>query len=316
MLDDTHASLPQDDWEPPGGDLDFEDIFGHAGEVNGSSTDLGQESTAQQPQTEVEEQPVSESVTPAAKPQVEAEKPFQFKTRTGTVYNSLEDLQRGVETKDETIARLRNALTAVTGEDPLKKGQPETQSRVSYLERPDRYAEDLTSAAELGQKTKDWRKYAEVQRQFLLENLEQTVGPYMPAVQKGLKQDILESVEKDISGFKDFYGSEAYKKALENRPLLSETIDTWEKQPGPQAQKVLREAYELVWDSANARKIPDILQQQKQPSTTQPRMPMSNSQLTPQSTPNTNNKPGMDSSEGRKAIIANLESKGVKDFRF
>lgn len=302
--------VPQDNWEPPGGDVNFDDIFGGAGD---GSTDLSQK-TAQQPGAA---EPVK-TPEPPAEPQAPAAKtPFQLRTNTGSTYNSLEDTIKGIEEKDRNLAILRNMVEAATGADPLKKGAS-APSTVRYTNDSRRYAEDLTKAADVGQKTGNWDSYRDVQAKFQLELLEQTVGPYLSTVQKVGRQEALDSVSKTIPGFKDFYNSDDYHKALEARPKLKETIDAWERQPGPQAQETLSELYGLAYDTSQARKLPELLRTSpQQPSTsTTPRMPLSSTQLTPQQPNNSQNKPSMDNSAGRKVLIQQLENKGVKDFRF
>lgn len=312
MSDELEVTPPQEDWNPPAGDLDFDALFGGAGD---GSTDLSRE-TAPEP-TKAPEPAAAEP--PEAPPQEPPKQPkFYIKTRTGTVYDDEAKLVEGIEQKDQTIENLRRMVEAVTGADPLKRSSQTQTTNVSYSENPTRYAEDLTRAAEIGQKTKDWSMYAKVQDQFLLERLERYVGPYLPAVTKVGRQEVLDNVSKDIPGFKDFYGTEAYHKTLETRPKLAETIEAWEKQPADQrAQETLKELYELTWDTAQSKKIPELLTTNQQTSTsTQPRMPLSSTQLTPTQPPTNNSKPGLETSAGRKALMEQLERKGVRDFKF
>lgn len=311
---------PTEAWNPPGGDVDFDSFFSGVGKQGEEVAD----SNAIPPV-----EPTTEATEPVVQATQEAPKAPEFvlKTATGTVYKTPEDAVRGIEQKDQLISQLRSMVSAVTGEDPLRKsgavpGQTTIQQQpVSYLRDSRRYAEDLTKAADLGQKTGNWDSYRNVQAQLQFEVTQQAVGPYMPVVQNVGRQQAMDDVSRSIPEFRNFYGSEAYNKVLESRPKLAGFIAHAETQPT--LQEELKELYQSVYDSAQAMKLPELVKQ-NQPSTPTPapRMPISQVSRPSLQVPDQNRgnspaiKPGLQTSASRQALIEQLKQKGVEDFIF
>lgn len=312
---------PQTGWNPPTGDEDFDSLFQRVG-VDGES--LVNSNTVP---TEL----TTEAVEPAppTPPAVSEPAKFELKTKTGTVYKSLEDTVKGIEAKDTTIEQLRSMIAAVTGEDPLSKAgiKPSAtsapQKPVSYLQNSRRYAEDLQQAAEMGQKTGDWDSYRNVQAQLQYEVVQSAVGPYMPVVQNVGKQQALESVSKEVPDFRNFYGSTDYQKVLEQRPKLAGYIQTLEG--NATMQEDLAEQYRDVWNEYQVKKLAELAS--KPTPVTQnptPRTPLQPRTSDFRQEPNDGMrrnqskgaKPSLATPEGRRLLIEELERKGLADVGF
>jgi hypothetical protein len=307
-------------WNPPTGDEDFDSLFQRVG-VDGENI-INSNTIPTEPTTASEE--------PATQAPVAASEPTwrEVKTKTGTVYKTYEDTIKGIETKDTTIEQLRSMLAAVTGEDPLSKSgiKPGTtnapQKAVSYLQDRRRFAQDLTKAAELGQKEDQWDPYGNVLGQYVYEIVQSAVGPYMPVVQNVGKQQALENVSKDVPDFRSFYGSTDYQKVLEQRPKLAGYIKTLEG--NPTMQEDLAEQYRDVWNEHQVHKLAELA---SKPSVTQnptPRTPLQpRTQMEFKQEPNDGmrraqpqSKPTLATKEGRKLLIEELERRGLADIAF
>lgn len=317
------AATPQEPtsaWNPPVGDEDFDSFFQRIG-VDGESL---ADSNA------IPAEPTPEPPEPAAQPAPKSPdlSKFELKTSTGTVYKTPADAVKGIEQKDQLINQLRSMVAAVTGEDPLSKsgikpGQTTApQKPIRYIEDSRRFAQDLTKAAELGQKTDNWDPYRNIMGQFTYEVVQSAVGPYMPVVQNVGKQQALEDVSKEIPEFRNFYGSPEYQKGLEERPKLASYIQQLEG--NPTGQEDLREMYRSVYDHYQAKRLPELVKQNQTPPNPTPRMPMQSQAprraplVVPDQTQTIAHtpKPSLSTPEGRKAIIAEAEARGVADVQF
>lgn len=308
-------------WNPPSGADDFDSLFQRIG-VDGESI-ANSNAVSVEPTMAPAEPAAQEPVTPP-EPQWQ-----ELKTKTGTVYKTAEDAVKGIETKDRTIDQLRSMLAAVTGEDPLSKsgikpGQTTTPPKpVSYLQDDVRFAQDLTQAAETGQKTNDWKPYRNTLGQFVYEIVQSAVGPYIPVVQKVGRQEALESVAKDVPEFRNFYGSKDYQEVLERRPKLAGYVHTLEG--NPTMQEDLAEQYKAVWNEFQVRKLAELATKPLPvPQNITPRMP-TQATRTPDFKHEPNDgmrrqapvaKPTLATAEGRKALIEELERRGLADINF
>lgn len=308
-------------WNPPVGDEDFDSLFQRVG-VDGESLVNS---------NIIPTEPTSAPQEPAAQAQVVAapEAPkFELKTSTGTVYKTTEDAIKGIETKDRTIEQLRSMLSAVTGEDPLSKTgiKPGTtnapQKPVSYLQDDVRFAQDLTQAAELGQKTNDWKAYRNTLGQFVYEVVQSAVGPYMPVVQNVGKQQALENVSKEVPDFRSFYGSADYQKVLEQRPKLAGYIKTLEG--NATMQEDLAEQYRDVWNEYQVKRLAELASKPSPaPQNPTPRVPLQPRVSDFKHEPNDGMrrsqpqaKPSLATPEGRKLLIEEMEKRGLADVQF
>jgi len=316
------AVVPGTTWNPPTGDDDFDSLFQRAG-IDGESITNSNVISAEP--TTAPTEPAPQTPEPASP---EPSK-FELKTSTGTIYKSMEDTVKGIETKDRTIDQLRSMIAAVTGEDPLSKsgikpGQTTApQKPVSYLQDDVRFAQDLTQAAEVGQKTNDWKAYRNTLGQLMYEVVQSAVGPYIPVVQKVGRQEALEAVARDIPEFRNFYGTKEYQEVLEKRPKLASYIQTLEG--NPTMQEDLAEQFRDVWNEHQVKKLVALAAHPAPVSQNPtPRMP-----IQPQRTPDFKHepndgmrrqtpvaKPTLATPEGRKAIIEELERRGLADVNF
>lgn len=312
---------PQVGWNPPGGEDDFDSLFQRIG-VDGESI-ANSNNVPTEPTTEVQADPA-----PVVTPTPPEPARFKLETKTGTVYNDLQEAIKGVESKDQLISQLRSMVAAATGEDPLSKtgikpGQTTApQKAVSYLQDDVRFAQDLTQAAELGQKTNDWKAYRNTLGQFVYEVVQSAVGPYMPVVQNVGKQQALESVSKDVPEFRKFYGSGEYQKVLEQRPKLANYIQSLEG--NPTQQEDLAEMYRDVWNESQVRKLSELATKPAPVSQNPtPRTPLQSrvsdfrqeprdgmSRTAPQT------RPTLATPEGRKLLIEEGERRGIADINF
>ena len=307
-------------WNPPTGDDDFDSLFQRIG-VDGES--IANSNAVSTEPTTAPAEPAPQATTPP--PELSK---FELKTSTGTVYKTSEDAIKGIETKDRTIDQLRSMLAAVTGEDPLSKsgikpGQTTTPPKpVSYLQDDVRFAQDLTQAAEMGQKTNDWKAYRNTLGQLMYEVVQSAVGPYIPVVQKVGKQEAMEDVSRDTPEFRNFYGTKEYQEVLERRPKLAGYIRTLEG--NPTMQEDLVEQYRAVWNEHQVRKLAELASKPPVPQNPSPRMPTQSSR-TPdfKQEPNDGmrrqtpvNKPSLATPAGRKALIEEMERRGLADVNF
>lgn len=308
-------------WNPPTGDEDFDSLFQRVG-VDGES--LVNSNTVPTELTTEAAEPAPPTPAIASEPSK-----FELKTKTGTVYKSLEDTVKGIEAKDTTIEQLRSMIAAVTGEDPLSKTgiKPGTttapQKPVSYLQDRRRFAQDLTKAAELGQKEDSWDPYGNVLGQYIYEIVQSAVGPYMPVVQNVGKQQALESVTKEVPDFRKFYGTPEYQKVLEQRPKLAGYIQTLEG--NPTMQEDLAEQYRDVWNEYQVNKLTELASKPTPVSQNPtPRVPLQSRSSDFKQEPNDGMrrnqpqgaKPSLATAEGRKLLIQELERRGLADVNF
>lgn len=317
----ANAVEPQAPWNPPTGDIDFDAMFGGAGD---GSSDIVQVEEAVSTPVDQTTEATEESTEGQETAPVTSVKQTTLKTDPETgflvgTYKTKEEAERGLNEKDQLIARMRSMLEAATGVDPVKviKGRGD-RTNVSYLQDATQYAMDKTKAAELGQKTGDWTAYRDVEAKLQREIMQQDLAPYMPVVQDVGRQKAIKAVASEIPDFETFYGSETWNKALEARPKLREAVEMGEQRGIPPLD--MAELYKSVYDAGQTIKLPTLLKQNSTTSNSSQnpaaRMPMSNSRLAPPQ-PNPNGvQPGLNTSAGRKALIAEMERKGIKDRNF
>lgn len=270
--------------DAPGGDLDLDALFGNP-EV--------------QPTT-ASAQPEPQPVTP-----VVADEPF-LKTATGTVYKTAEEAARGVEHKDSLIAQLRQQLSEATGNDPLKK-TPQAKGPVNYIEERDAYFKDLNEAVE----KKDTAKYIDVQRKLILD----TIAPLAPTITSLVKTQAANAVETEIKDFRQFQHSDEYVKTLDTLPMLKDAIRVAES--SPEAVNQLPELYKMAYLANQGRRLPEIVQSQRNVTPTAVRPTVSSTPVAAPATPSTPQvQPTLDTSAGRKAIIEQQERAGVESLKF
>lgn len=290
-------------WNPPAGDAAFDSLF----QELEPTTPHASTPAPTQPQAPVEQQPQAQPTPPQAT--------FELKNASGSVnYKSADEAIRGIESKDATINQLRNTVIAMTGYDPLTK-QPSQSQPISYLSSPDRYAKDLTEAAEEGSRTGRFDKYGQVQARFVGEIIQSQIAPYVPNVLQAGRQNAINRMAQAVPDFPTFYGSAEYEQTLEATPALRRAIATAEQTPDYQAE--LPELYKLAYEVRQAAKLREQIKSGNAAPPNQPARPtLQPTTLTPPSSPSPQARPTLATSEGRKAIIAGAESKGVLDTTF
>lgn len=269
-------------------DLDLDVVFGNP----------------ENPVRVVQPEPVAAATpTEPAQPTQTAE-PF-LKTRTGTVYKNADDAAQGIEHKDQLIARLRQEAIDRSGIDPIN-GQPVIKvadQPKSYTQDSKRFIEDLSKAAQAN----DADGYRNVQQQLINE----TLAPYAPLLANLAKTQAVESVSAKNPQFREFRNSTDYNETLEKFPLLAGAIA--QSEGDPQAQNNLEQFYQMTFELASARKVPEVVRAQAQSI---PRPTVSSTALPSLPTTSTTSaNPGLNTPEARKALIEQQERSGVLNMR-
>lgn len=229
-----------------------------------------------------------------------------------SVYKTAEEATRGINEKDAVIEQMRQRYALVTGVDPITgkpvgvNGQP--QAEVDFYQQPDQYLDALYNAAKKGGP----EAYRDVQAKFLFDALK----PLQPVIQKAAKDQAVETFTAEVPTAKGFVGSPAYTKALELNPQLNEAITI-----SGQDQRFhsrLPGLYKLAYLTAQGMQLPELLQaqaSQTQTPTQQVRQtaPVRTTvQPMTSSVPMTVTPPSFKTIDGIKAVIRDMEAKGVK----
>jgi hypothetical protein len=322
------ANLPQTDWNPPAADVDFNQLFAsdEDGRLVADNEPLLTEETVAEPTTETTTEPAAHATEatetqPQTAPARESKKDeFFLKTETGTVYKNSDDAARGIAEKDRIINDLRSKVRALAGVDPLKNesvsDRSQTGSNRSYFDDDKSFVDDLAKAASEASRGNP-RAYRDTLVSLVDQTIQSRLGQYLPVVEKvGIleaRQDAINSISAKNPAIKEFVGSEDYEKALEEVPSLRQAISNAEK--FPQYRETLPELLNATWKIALANKTPELIKGNSPNTNPAPRMPMSGSRLAPPTGSNTsqNAKPTMTTSAGRKALMADLEARGVLD---
>jgi hypothetical protein len=279
--------------DAPGGDLNLDDIFGDS-----------QPSTTMEPQQKEPPEPAPETTPQSTEPVI--------KTKTGTVYKTMDDAVQGIEHKDTLIAQLREQVRQQTGTDPLaaRKPAPTTQPTgpKSYIEDQEQYFEDIADAVS----KKDTKAYMATQQKLIWDSL----GPLAPTITSLAKANAERVVVQEVPDFKDFLNSEQFSQLGQTSPLLAEAIRTAEM--NPQAANQLPELYKVAYYSSQGRRVPELLQSARaEAPPIPPRPTVHSTSLTPP--PNSGApqvQPGMDTKDGRQALIKQMEDRGIGNQRW
>lgn len=235
--------------EAPGADLPFSELFGESPDVSSTATE-----------TQTTAAPDAASVLQTTpEPVTQTTSSFRISTKTGTIYDSLEAATSGIEEKDTVIEQLRQRFIATTGVDPLKKNQtppPSPADTPNYLQDPDKYAQDLYSAA----KKNDAKGYQRTQLQLF----EQYLGPALPMFQEFVReraQDQVSSTSHSLPAesktFREFRNSPAFSKVMEQNGVLAQAVTNAEQ--NFQFASQLPELYRLVYNTYVASNLPEVV---------------------------------------------------------
>jgi hypothetical protein len=217
----------------------------------------------------------------------------------------LDDAKTGIEHKDALIGQLRDQVLKATGQDPLKPARRQEPEQIDYNRDQDRYFEDLASAVA----KKDTKAYMTVQQKLIMD----TLGPVAPTIAALSRANAERVVAEQLPEFKGFLGSEDYRNLESQSPLLVDAIRQAELNPAAGAQ--LPELYRVAYLASRGSRVPEIVQaaQHAAPAQVVPRPTVHSGQIAPPSTTTRTTQPSLQTSEGRKALIAGFEQGGLQD---
>lgn len=292
MSQQLDQRVPSNLTVPDSADISFDDLFPPEG--------FATPTTAQSEQT----------ANPEPQPQaVETPEEFFLKAPNGTVYKTSEDAIRGTVEKDTTIERLRAQLSEATGVDPLtgkpvgaKRTPPQATDTVvpNYAQDPEAFWNATADAVE----KKDPKAWQRAQQKFLQDQL----APIAPILQGVAMRNALDQASTELPGFRELKSSPEFKQMLDTMPMIRDAITQGETylEAAPQLPELYRYAY-LMYQGTKAQEIVRT-GVSLTPVPTQPTRPtLTSSTMTP---PEPGPAPNMATPEGRKAIIAQYESKG------
>jgi hypothetical protein len=281
----------------PIGDVSLDDLFPVDPEQN-----LG--ATTSTPPAGTTTPEVTEPQTPSTPPPATWEPIVAGASK----YETKEDLIRGITHKDELLERLRQELIARDGRDPITgkpvQATPQAPQEVNYLQNPERLFDDMAEKVD----KRDKRGYGEILQKFI----QQYTAPFVPIAVNASKNDALNAVSAQIPEFRQFASSAEYRQVLESEPLLSAAISNAENNLN--LSQELPGLYRIAYYASLGRKAPEIARAAAQaapPATPPPARPTTSaSTMTP---PQPGTKPDLRTSEGRQALIRDLESRGIAD---
>lgn len=259
----------------------------------------------------------AQGTTPQQTPQAPA---APFLKAGDSVYNTAEEAARGLEHKDQLVARYR-AFLAENGFDPnelkpVQKEPPQAtpeQSQFTYLGNPKKYYEDLARAA--NPQRPDPEAYERVQRQYQQEVFSNFLAPYAPLMAETARQRAIRQVSADIPNFQTFIEGPGFKKTVETIPLYKEMLELGES--NPDASKRLPEVYRMIYltyqgmnqaQPPTAQSVPPV-----QTSPTVRQQPtLAPSAMTPP-TPGIPTTNWATDRDARRQLIKDREAQGIKD---
>jgi hypothetical protein len=175
------------------------------------------------------------------------------------------------------------------------------------LEDQESYFSDIASAVE----KKDTRAYMEAQQKLIMD----TLGPIAPTLTSLSRAHAEQVVSQQIPEFKGFLSSEDYRTVAQDAPLLADAIKSAEANPAAAAQ--LPELYRVAYLAAQGRRVPELILSAAR-SAPVPSRPTVHS--TPSVPPPGNGvqaaQPSLDTKDGRKVLIEQLEGKGVTNLKW
>jgi hypothetical protein len=232
---------------------------------------------------------------------------FQLTTKTGTVYKSAEEAIKGIEHKDALIEQLRSRYILERGIDPITGQQVQLQQTVqqsNYMSDQKRYVDDLTAAAAKG----DYQGIHNAQTKLIFDAL----APLAPVMSNLAKQQAIDTVSLELKDFREFYGSDNYKAALNESPDLKDAIQRSEQDI--QHNQRLSGLYKVAYRVSQGLRLPDLLKAQPaNAATATVRQTTAPSTLAPAQASTEAPSAQMQTKEGRKALIDKFEAQGWGD---
>jgi len=251
--------------------------------------------------------PAAAQTTPPAAQQPPANEPF-IKGNT-SVYKTAEDAVRGINEKDILIDQLRTRYALTTGIDPVtgKPLTPQSQPEIlDYTQNPKQYLEDLYSAASKN----DPAAYAAVQQKLVMD----TLKPVQPIIAQTVKSQAVQAVSSENPAIGDFVKSTALQVTLDANPDLKTAITTAENDSRFYSR--LPGLYKLAYFANQGMQLPELMKAKTpplpNPQTTQPAQVRTTTPQTTLAPGQVAAKPSFSNIAGIKAVIADMEGKGVK----
>ncbi len=261
--------------------------------------------------TQAVQQPPATPVTQTQQPVATQVQPSFFLQGEKSVYKTAEDATRGINEKDAVIEQLRQRYALTTGIDPITgkpvASQGQTQETVDYYQQPEQYLDALYNAAKKGGP----EAYRDVQAKFIFD----AVKPLQPILQKAARDQALETLALDLPSAKSFVGTPNYTKALDVNPELKQAISISEQDHRFHSR--LPGLYKLAYLTAQGMQLPELLRAQATqthtPTQTQAQ-PVRTTVQTTTTSPSTTQaaRPSFKNIEGIRAVIADMEGRGVK----
>jgi hypothetical protein len=264
---------------------------------------------------------------PAAPPQaVQGTQPPQapqadqvFLKAGDSVYKTAEEAAKGLEYKDQLVARYRAFLTE-QGFDPndprpavrqeSQAPAPAAQSQYKYLGNGKKYYQALSDAVQ----RRDEAAYEQVQHEYQTEVVQSVLAPYAPLMAESARQRAIRQVSTEIPDFQAFIGSADFKRTVDSIPLYKEMLQIGES--NPQAAERLPEVYKSLYlinqglnrQASQTQAAPVAAPVQNPPTT----RTMNTSTLTPPA-PGPNPQDWTTNREARKALIQDQQARGIGD---
>src|SRR6266403_454493 len=223
-----------------------------------------------------------------------------------SVYNTSEAAIEGINQKDALIEQLRQRYALTTGIDPITGkpvGQATKQLNDDYTQNPNKYLDDLYSAAKQGGP----QAYTNVQQKLIMD----TLKPFAPALNSLAKNQALESVSSGNPEAAKFVASPAYQKTMDANPDLASAIATAESDYRFHSR--LPGLYKLAHLAGQGMQLPELLKanaSQTQTQQTQVRTTAQQTTLTPST--DQSRGPSFKNLDGIRATIKDMEARGAK----
>lgn len=243
------------------------------------------------------------ATTPAVTPNPSPAAQFELKTKTGSVYKSMEAATKGIEEKDTLIEQFRQRYILERGIDPITNQPVQLASQPrNYMSDPSSYVNDLTAAANKSDSQAIWA----AQTKLIFDAL----APFAPVMSNLAKQQAVETLSNEIKDFREFIGSENYTQALNDTPDLKDAIQRAEQDY--QHHQRLPGLYKVAYRVSQGLRLPEILKSQPQSAAQPVRQTTAPTTLQPptQTTAHASLHGGK---EARSALIAKFEAQGMAD---